>query len=116
MTIGFFEIILIATFLVYRITFMLNSEEGPGHVFRKIRERLGVQYDDRDRPTATNWRAEAVLCFYCLSIWVGGLVTLVIAAGLILSRVEITAFLAAVLLMLPFALSGAAVFIYKLVG
>ncbi|MEO8608909.1 MAG: hypothetical protein ABI690_13540 [Chloroflexota bacterium] len=118
MTLSFslFEVILIATFLVYRITFMLNSEEGPGQVFRKFRQWVGVQYDEHNHPTATNWRAEAVLCFYCLSIWIGGATTLLIAGGLILSHVEITPFLIVALLMLPFALSGAAVFIYKLVG
>lgn len=116
MSLSLFEIIVIAALLVYRITFMLNSEEGPGHVFKKFRQWVGVQYDDHDRPKATNWRAEAVLCFYCLSIWIGGAATLLIAGGLILSHVEITAILLVVLLMLPFALSGAAIFIYKLVG
>lgn len=103
-----FEILLIAVFVTYRLTFMFSEEVGPGEVFAKLRDRIGVKYDEHSRRVGTNIIAEAVICFYCLSVWVGLGVFLVLLA-LKLVPIEL-------IVLLPFAFSGGAVFLKKWVG
>lgn len=87
---------------------MLNSESGPGDVFGRLRSRIGVKYDEHSRPVASNWFAEGVLCFYCLSVWVALGVFLVLALMKLVS-IEM-------IVLLPVTFSGGAVFIKKWVG
>ena len=44
---------------VWRITHVLNAEDGPGEVFVRLRELAGRQF----------W-GDLLDCFYCLSVWV----------------------------------------------
>jgi hypothetical protein len=44
---------------VWRVTHLLNAEDGPGGIFVKLRTRAG----------SSIW-GELLDCFYCLSIWV----------------------------------------------
>jgi len=105
------ELILLALLATYRLTLMLNSEAGPADIFERLRTRLGVTYDQYSNPQGTNWISEGVLCFYCLSVWMGFAVTLVILLAWLAGRMEIALFV-----LLPFAISGGAVFLKKWTG
>lgn len=105
------ELFFIGLAATYCITFMLNSMSGPADIFGRFRSFVGVKFDEHSHPVATNWRAEAILCFYCLSIWIGTLVMLLLAAGWLLGHVTV-----AVFLLLPFAFSGGAIFLKKWAG
>ena len=105
------EIGVIATLAVYRLTFMLNSEAGPADIFGRLRTRLGVRFDEHSNPYGMNWVAEGVLCFMCLSVWVAFGVAAIVVIGVATERLLI-----AELLLLPFALSGGAIYLKKAVG
>jgi hypothetical protein len=115
-----FELFIIACWAVYRLTMMLNEEDGPAHIFRRMRVRIGVVYDERDHATAKNWFAEGVLCFYCLSVWVGIGITLLLAVFIELghARTQTTWNYSenVALLIMPFATSGVAIFLKKFGG
>jgi hypothetical protein len=106
-----FDVFIIAALATYRLTFMLNSESGPGDIFVRLRSRLGVKFDQYSNPYGTNWISEGVLCFYCLSVWVGFAVYFWLY---IFTWLRIFQFGAA--LLFPFALSGVAVYLKKAVG
>jgi hypothetical protein len=106
-----FELFIIAALATYRWTAMIHSEAGPADIFVRFRSRIGVKFDQYSNPYGTNWVSEGVLCFYCLSVWIGILIT-VFLIGMMLAD-----FLAiASLLLFPFALSGVAVYLKKLAG
>src|SRR4029078_4029773 len=46
-------------FAVWRLTHMLNAEDGPSHLLSRFRAALGAGVS-----------GELVDCFYCLSLWV----------------------------------------------
>lgn len=57
---------LMAAFAVWRLTYMLHAEDGPGHIFRKFRS-IFIEYGQIER--AKNWIGEMLECFYCTSVW-----------------------------------------------
>lgn len=100
---------------------MLNSLSGPGDILGRFRSWLGVKFDEHSRPYGTNWRAEAILCFYCLSLWVAFAITAFLVLFILLGRfindeTPITYIDIATLVMMPFALSGGAIFLKKWTG
>ena len=105
------EIFAIAALATYRWTLMLNNESGPAHIFDHFRTWIGVRYDEHSNPYGTNWRAEAVICPLCLSVWVSLAITLLLAFTAVLGHVEI-----GVYILFPFALSGATVYMKKWAG
>ena len=78
---------------VWRITHMLNAEDGPGQVFVWLRQLTGASF-----------LGELLDCFYCLSLW-----TAVPFAWLLASRWRER------LLLWP-ALSGAAILLERMHG
>lgn len=106
-----FEVFIIASLATYRITTMLNNEKGPGDIFGKFRVRIGVRYDEYSNPFGTNWIAEGVLCFYCLSVWIGFAIYFWLYFFTWLDMFQFGA-----ALLFPFALSGFAVFLKKWAG
>lgn len=106
-----FEVFIIASLATYRLTAMLNEEAGPGDIFTNFRTRIGVRYDEHSRPFGTNWVAKGVLCFYCLSVWIGFAVFLFIVLTALVGFPVVGN-----LLLFPFALSGVAVFLKKWAG
>lgn len=65
---------------VWRVTSILNREEGPWGVFLKWREWLGVLHDADNEPIGVKddrlVLAKLFECQWCLSVWVGGGVAL----------------------------------------
>lgn len=116
-----FELFIIGLLATYCITFMLNSLNGPGDIFGRFRSWLGVRYDEHSNPYGTNWRAEAILCFYCLSLWVAFAITALILMLILLGRFiegepPLTYSGTAALVFMPFAMSGGAIFLKKWTG
>lgn len=110
-TFGLLEISIIAILAVYRITFMLHNESGPGDIFTRLRTRLGVRYDQYSNPQGTNWISEGILCFMCLSVWIATLITAALVLGAFLRVLE-----AILIVLAPFAFSGGAIFLKKWAG
>lgn len=98
------ELIILAL-ATWRITnlFVDDSEGGPKDVLHFIRYRVGVRYDDKHRAFGTTMLARAMTCFWCWSFWMGLFVLLI---SLIPEWIGFY-------LLLPFALSGAALAIKK---
>jgi len=70
--VGLVEVFLFGA-TVWRISSLLVFEEGPCHVFERMRKWIGVRYDEHSDRYGTNVIAEAFLCVWCLSVWVAGL-------------------------------------------
>lgn len=105
------EIGIIAALATYRLTFMLNSESGPAQIFERLRVRVGVRYDEYTRPYGLNWVAEGFLCFFCLSVWIATVIVVALVLGAFSHVLE-----GVLIVLAPFALSGAAVYLKKAVG
>lgn len=97
---------LILTLATWRITSLLVNEYGPFNLLERMRYRLGVRYDESLQRIGTNVVAEAFTCMWCLSVWVGLVLSIALYAMPVLS----------VWLLLPFALSAGAIVIERLKG
>lgn len=62
---------------VWRIASLFVREEGPAHIFRKVREAAGIVHDDQGVVAIIpdTFRAQALSCVWCLSIWIGAVWT-----------------------------------------
>lgn len=105
------ELFILAALAVYRLTFMLNAENGPADIFGRLRTRIGIKYDEYSNPYGTNWIAEGILCFFCLSVWVSFGLTGLVLLALALERADLATWG-----LFPFALSGLAIFLKKWTG
>lgn len=90
--------LLVLALAVYRLSRMVAWEDGPGHVFTRLRTAATTDYDQEGRPA--NFAGALLACPMCLSVWFG-------LAGAILYWV----WPAATIALLPLALSGAATII-----
>lgn len=106
-----FEVFIIGALSTYRLTAMINSEAGPADMFGKFRSMIGIKFDQYSNPYGTNWVAEGVLCFYCLSVWIGFAVMVWLMIAALLDFI-----LLGVILLFPLAFSGVAVYLKKAVG
>lgn len=70
--------VIVGSVATWRITYMLLYESGPFRVFRVLREKLGVMYDPHDDNRMIGYRWEITTCMYCLSVWVGAAVALLL--------------------------------------
>lgn len=59
---------LIAVLVVFRLSIMVATEEGPFSIFAKLR---GVSFLRQE-----NWLGRGIRCPYCVSFWFGFLVAL----------------------------------------
>lgn len=82
---------------------MLLYENGPWHVFRRLRQKLGVLYYGDSREIASS-RYEITTCLWCLSVWVGAVVVLYFYLG------------GTSYLLMPFVLSALAVLVHRSIG
>lgn len=94
---------IILAFATYRMGMMLADVEqgGPFGLLHRLRSISGVKYTEHSTPYGTNVVSEAMLCIYCNSVWIGFVFAVLYA---ILGPL-------AVIVALPFALSGAAIVI-----
>lgn len=105
------ETILTLYLATYRLTLLISKEAGPFDMMGRFRTWVGVKFDEHSRPYATGQVSEMVLCPYCLSVWVGICVTLIFVVALICGVEKYILWA-----LLPFALSGLSVFLFRYVG
>jgi hypothetical protein len=86
----------------WRLSHLLLYEAGPFAVFRRLRERLGVEYDEFGHVVSFRW--EITTCIWCLSVWVGSGIALLIYLLPTLS----------VWMLLPYALSAFAALLSRI--
>lgn len=55
-----FYYLILGTLCVWRITHLLNAEDGPWDIVVRLRQRAGETF----------W-GKLLDCFYCLSVWIG---------------------------------------------
>jgi hypothetical protein len=96
---------IIAILATWRLSAMLSYEAGPFDVFIRIRESVGIIHDDfgRKNVVPSTFFAELLDCIWCLSVWIGAFVGIVLYFYPVL-----------VVLFLPFALSAGAVLVERL--
>lgn len=70
--------IVLLALAVYSIGRMLSDVElgGPWQILDRLRHFVGVEFDERSMPYGRNVLAQAMLCQYCNSFWIGLTVTL----------------------------------------
>ena len=105
------ELLLVAALAVYRITLIVHKEDGPFELAAKFRTWAGVTYDQYSNPVPNGQLSAAILCPYCLSVWIGICATLYIGLAVYLNIANI-----AIYPMLPFALSGLSTFLFRWTG
>lgn len=100
---------IVLCFANWRISHMIAAEEGPANIFGRIRNWTGVRYDKNGVPYGTNNLSRGILCVWCVSVWVGFLL-----AVLVINYVTVSTLADAV--SLPFAISTGAIIIEALVN
>lgn len=61
---------------VWRLSSLLANEDGPFDLFARIRNAVGVKYNKESETYGTNWFSKGIICVWCNSIWVAGLVAI----------------------------------------
>ena len=70
MSVNLFLSLLVSALAVQRVTSWLVKEYGPGHIFERFRNRIGVALDARNQCEGRNVIADMLCCFKCTSVWV----------------------------------------------
>lgn len=65
-----FAILSLAT---WRCASLIVHEEGPGNIFYRLREMVGIQHDDQNEIMVVPDRflAKLLSCVWCASVWIG---------------------------------------------
>lgn len=96
--------IIIAILATWRLSAMLSYETGPFNIFIWFRELFGIVHDDDGKKTIVpeSFFAELLDCVWCVSVWIGGAVAIILFFYPVLFW-----------LLLPFALSAGAISIER---
>ena len=94
--------VIVLALATWRIASLLAYEDGPYNILVKFRFKLGIGYDEYANQVGTSMIAKLFMCVWCLSLWVGLIVTL-----LYICLQDIALFA-----LLPFALSAVAIIIH----
>lgn len=97
--------LLILVLATWRITSLVVEESGPWFIFERFRHLVGVRVDKTypNLKYGRNEFARGLLCFYCSSLWV----------GVLLSLLYILDSSSVVVLLLPFSLSGGSILVSR---
>ena len=95
--------LIILSFAVWRIASLFVHEDGPLYIFRKLRELAGITHDAEGDHLIVpeTFICQLLSCVWCFSIWVS--IFMVVCLYFLPD--------ATILIALPFALSGIAVWI-----
>lgn len=63
--------VLVLALATWRLSALLAYEDGPGEIFARLREWLGVAYDPHGTPYGTTWLSKGIVCPWCNSVWFG---------------------------------------------
>lgn len=67
----------VITLMVWRISSLLTAERGPFDLLGKLRDTVGVYYDEMSQCQGRNEVAKALCCIWCTSVWIGLVAALV---------------------------------------
>ena len=98
-------IYIIMALATWRISNLIVNEDGPWELLERLRNFIGVK-DGPYGKYGTNVIARGISCVWCLSVWIGAILT---AIYLILPDVTLP-------LTLPFALSTVAVILDEVIN
>lgn len=96
--------LLVLALAVFRISSLISEERGPYRILERFREFLGAVESHDGTMTGKGELARGIICFWCVSVWVG-----IVVSVLYWLVPEIT-----VMACVPFALSGVAVVLYEI--
>lgn len=105
------EHFIIAALATYRLTRLIHKEDGPFDIAARFRTWAGIKFDEYSNPYSTGQLSAAINCPYCLSVWIGIGVTILLGIAALLNVETI-----ALYLLLPFALSGLATYFFMSTG
>lgn len=71
----------VITLMVWRVSALLTAERGPFDLLGKLRDAVGVYYDEMSQCQGKNEVAKALCCIRCTSVWVGLLAGLLFFPG-----------------------------------
>jgi len=71
-------IILLAILATWRLTYLFVLEDGPFNIFSAFRDKIGVEYDNFGNVSGKNMIAKLFACFWCASIWVAALISVLV--------------------------------------
>jgi len=65
--------LIVYSLATWRIASLLVNETGPGNMFLKLRERVGIRHDSSGNVAAIQdgFLAGVFSCVWCCSVWVG---------------------------------------------
>jgi hypothetical protein len=73
------ENLIILALATWRITSLLVDEYGPWDIFTKLRNKIGIKFNERSEEYATNELAKFWLCTWCMSVAVGAVLIITYA-------------------------------------
>lgn len=71
--------IVIMALASWRITSLFVDEDGPYDVFAKLRNKVGIKYDERSNEYSTSELSKFWMCTWCMSIAIAALVVITYA-------------------------------------
>lgn len=73
MSMGLSDLIvkILLTWSLSSLLAVTNQESGPYEIFDKLRDKVGVKYNEASRCYGTNQVSSALCCIWCTSLWVG---------------------------------------------
>jgi len=69
--------ILLLGLITWRVTTLITVEEGPFEIFARLRDFVGVEYDEFSNCVGKWVLPRALCCHWCASMWVGLITALV---------------------------------------
>ena len=66
--------LVIISLATWRISSLLVHEAGPWNIIARFRHLIGIRYDAWSNPVGNNVFAQALMCVWCISIWVAAFV------------------------------------------
>jgi len=76
----------VAVLFTFRLTHLLVFDYGPGHVFERLREIVGVIEYENGMTEYRTWVAELFGCHWCMSVWIA-LIPAIWFAGLTIQMI-----------------------------
>lgn len=70
--------LVVFSLLTWRLSSLLAKEDGPFELFARLRDRVGVRFDDYSHCIGKNVVAQGLCCVWCSSVWVGWFIALLV--------------------------------------
>lgn len=71
--------VIIGILATFRLSHLLMIERMPFDIGGKLRDVVGIEYDDRSHAYSDNELGTMFLCVWCMSIWAGWVVAFLLS-------------------------------------